>query len=111
MPSYFFEIPDVGTTVQKAVTDNVTKNVLANMGINHADIIYEGNEFTEQSQTGSTIGEVRAQSFGNAERIVLSVDETRDQLTRLERGTGYDIETPFFLDLEHGVKLSPSICG
>jgi len=109
MPSYFFEIPDVGTTVQKAVTDNVTKNVLANMGINHADIIYEGNEFTEQSQTGSTIGEVRAQSFGNAERIVLSVDETRDQLTRLERGTGYDIETPFFLDLEHGVKLSPSM--
>lgn len=109
MPSYFFEIPDVGSTIQKAVTDNVTKNVLANMGVPEADVIYEGAEYAEQSQSGSTVGEKRKQSYGSSDRIVISVEEQRDPLSRIERMPGYNLEVPFFHDVNHGVKLSPSM--
>lgn len=109
MPSYFFEIPDVGTTVQKVVTDNVTKNVLLNMGIVDADVIYEGSEYEEQSQAGSTTGEKRKVSFGSAERIIVSVEETRDALSRIERGAGFNLEVPFFHDKKHGIVLTPSM--
>lgn len=108
MPSYFYEIPDVGSTIEKAVTDNVTKNVLANMGIESADIIYEGQE-NAQAQPNSTQGEKRKQSYGSSDRITVSVEEQRDPLSRIERAPGYYLENPFFHDPEHGVKLIPSM--
>lgn len=109
MPSYFYEIPDVGSTVEKTVTDNVTKNVLANMGIENADIVYEGQEYAEQSQPDSTVGEKRKQSYGSSDRIVVSVEEQRDPLSRIERAPGYYLDEPFFHDKNHGVKLIPSM--
>lgn len=109
MPSYFYEIPDVGSTIEKTVTDNVVKNVLANMGVSNADIIYEGQEYAEQTQPDSTIGEIRKQSYGSADRIVVSVEEQRDPLTRIERAPGYHLDRPFFHDKEHNVKLIPSM--
>lgn len=107
MPNYFIEIPDVSTTVTKPVTDSVISNVLASLGLENADIIYETEDQTEQINTGSEIGERRKQSYGNSDRITVTVDEERDR-SRLERGLGYGLEIPFFHDSQFGITISPS---
>jgi hypothetical protein len=108
MPIKIVEIPDVNNTIQKNIHDSVSRNLLRYLGLEGADIVYEGSEGREVAQPDSTVGEQRTLSYGNTDRVVIDYDEQRDVMNRIERAPGADFELPFFKDTDNRISMTPT---
>lgn len=95
MPVFTIEIPDVAATIHRQVIDSVVFNVLRQMGLNEADVIYNG-AYSNAAQPNSTNGVSRDISFGSTEKILVEAVEDRDDEALNDRGMGLDYQPPFF---------------
>lgn len=106
MPVFTVEIPDVAATIHRQVIDSVVFNVLRQLGYDQADVIYNGAYLTT-AQPGSTIGEKRELSYGATDKVVVEIDEQRDDEALNDRGMGFEYQPPFFHNEFFGIILAP----
>lgn len=102
----YFEIPSIDKTVRKALLDGIVQRVLAESGLAPQDITYT-DEFNTQLQPNSQQGDERELSFGGSNRTFVEFTETRNDVNRISRGVGLDIDLPFFNDPTRAIKAQP----
>lgn len=102
----YFEIPSIDKTVRKAMLDGIVQRVLNESGVSLTDIVYT-DEYNTQLQPGSEVGEERELSFGGSSKTFVEFNETRNEMNRISRGVGLDIDIPFFHDKDTGVRCQP----
>ena len=108
MPVFTVEIPDVATTIHRQVIDSVVFNVLRQMGINKADVIYN-SAYGNNAQPNATEGEQRDISFGASDKIVVEANEQRDDEALNDRGMGLDYQPPFFQNKFFKIVFAPDM--
>ncbi len=109
MPVFTVEIPDVGATIHRQVIEGVVRNTLRQMGCNDEDLYYIG-AYSNASQPQSTLGDERAVSFGNIEKLMVEVDETRDPEGLNDRYVGRLNQPPIFRNKFFNISIVPELC-
>ena len=108
MPVFTVEVPDVAATIHRQVIDSVVFNVLRQMGLNEADVIYNG-AYSNAAQPNSTTGVTRDVSFGSTEKVVVEAVENRDDEALNDRGMGLDYQPPFFQNKFFKIVFAPDM--
>lgn len=99
----YFEIPGLDITIRKAIIDGVVNRLMRESGIPESDIFYN-DTFNNFHQPGSTEGEESKVEYASQNRVLVDVNEERDEMARINRGVGLNMEIPFFFDEENEVK-------
>lgn len=104
-------IPTPANTMSHIFIHSVVENVLAMLEIKDPDILYIGGSYDNSSQPNTTYGEQRDTSYGNTERIIIEVDEERNEESAFTRALGYDYNVPIFKDATIGASIAPNYVG
>ncbi|MGL5397277.1 MAG: hypothetical protein ACRDBQ_18670 [Shewanella sp.] len=99
----YFEIPGLDVTIRKAIIDGVVYRLMRESGVSESDV-YFNDTFNNMRQPGSTEGDIIPVEYAAQNRILIDVNEERDEMARINRGVGLDMEIPFFNDVENEVK-------
>ncbi|ANZ49157.1 hypothetical protein PARSHIK_76 [Erwinia phage vB_EamM_Parshik] len=102
----YFEVPSLDVTIRKAVIDGIVYRLLNESGMDKSDAVFL-DSFNTAHQPGSTLGDATDVEYASTDRVYVEVDEERDEMARINRGVGLNIELPFFHDETNGIKAWP----
>lgn len=103
----YFEIPSLDTTVRKSLLDGIITRLLMESGMDPKEVVFTDPEFNTQFQAGATVGEQDQIAYALPDRMYIEVEEERDEMERIARGAGLNMEMLFFLNQDDQIRIAP----